>query len=726
MATAQAFWTAATDGHAHAVFAAEGIHCSACTRTIERAVRALPGIERVSANAATGRVSVDWQARATALPQILQAIERAGFKPVPLAGEAADAAFQRERRTALKRIGLAGLGMMQVMMYVLGVYVAVPGDLDPAMGSFLNYTALIITLPVLLYSGAPYLRGALQGLHNRTLNMDVTVALALLLAFGASAFNTIRGEGQTYFDSVTMFIFFLGTGRYLEMVVRHQNLSTSEALTRSLPANAVRLRTDGSRETVPIRALRAGDRITIAKGGVVPVDSALEGETAQLDEALITGESRAVHKACGEALLGGSINTGAVIVASVRADVSSSTLASIVALLERAQRERPPIARTADRIAGSFIASILVLTAIVAGAWLIVDPSRAFSAVLAVLVVTCPCALSLATPAAIAAATTRLARMGLLVTRADALERLALIDTVVLDKTGTLTTGSPCIVAVTLHASVDRDEALRIAAALERASGHPLAAAFAPFADAGIVATDIEEVVGRGLQGQIGSSHWRIGRASFVHEIASAPSGSPAADALCLGNEHGLVASFEIGEESRPDAFAAVAALRQLRVMPILASGDRHESVKRIAAALGIGRAEGRLDPRQKLELLGSLHSHGARVLVVGDGINDGPVLAAADVSCAMGQGSAIAQAAADLLLLNDSLRALPAAIETARRTRTIIRQNLRWAFLYNLAAVPLAALTLVPPWLAAIGMSVSSLVVVLNARRLAGSETGK
>jgi Cu2+-exporting ATPase len=720
MASAQSFWTVATDGHAHAVFAAQGIHCSACTRTIEKAVRALPGIERVSANAATGRVSVDWQSRATGLPKILQTIERAGFKPVPLAGEASDAAFQRERRTALKRIGLAGLGMMQVMMYVLGVYVAVPGDLDPAMGSFLNYTALFITLPVLLYSGAPYLKGAWQGVRSRALNMDVTVALALVLAFGASTFNTIRGEGQTYFDSVTMFIFFLGTGRYLEMIVRHQNLSTSEALTRSLPANAVRLRADGSSEKVPIRALRAGDRIAIARGAVVPADSALEGEAAQMDEALITGESRPVHKAAGDSLLGGSINTGAPIVATVRADVASSTLASIVALLERAQQERPPIARTADRIAAWFIASILALTVIVAVCWLFVDPSRAFAAVLAVLVVTCPCALSLATPAAIAAATTRLARAGLLVTRADALERLALVDTVVLDKTGTLTTGSPSIVAVKLYASVDRDDALSIAAALERASSHPLAAAFAPFARAAVVATNIDEVVGRGVQGRIGTSGWRIGRADFVSEMASGRNCSPAGDSVCLGNEQGLVASFEIGEEARPDAQATMAALRQLGVMPVLASGDRQESVRRIASTLGFGHAEGRLDPQQKIQLLGALQGRGARALVVGDGINDGPVLAAADVSCAMGQGSAVAQAAADLLLLNDSLRALPIAIVTARRMRAIVRQNLRWAFIYNLAAVPLAALTLVPPWLAAIGMSVSSLVVVLNARRLA------
>jgi P-type Cu2+ transporter len=720
MSAAQAFWTAETDGHTRAVFAAQGIHCASCTRAIERAVRALPGIAQVSANAATGRVSVDWRTGATALPQILQAIEQVGFKPMPMAGEGAEAAFQRERRTALKRIGLAGLGMMQVMMYVLGVYIAEPGDLDPAMASFLNYTAMLITLPVLLYSGAPYFQGAWQGLRGRALNMDLTVALALLLAFSASVFNTIRGEGQTYFDSVTMFIFFLGTGRYLEMVVRNRSLSTSEALTRSLPANAVRMRLDGSTEKVPIRELRIADDIRIAKGAVVPVDAELVADAALMDEALITGESRPIHKSAGEVLLGGSINLGAAIVAKVRQDVAGSTLASIVALLERAQRERPPVARMADRIAAWFIGAILLVTVLVAGGWLLVDPSRAFGAALAVLVVTCPCALSLATPTAIAAATTRLARMGLLVTRADALERLGLIDAVVLDKTGTLTSGSPGIVEMKLHGSLGREEVLAIAAALERVSTHPLAAAFAPFASPSVQALQVQEIAGRGLEGCIAGQRWRIGRPDFVREIAGTSAEPGSTDHLTLGNEAGLVASFELGEQPRADAQAAVAALRTLGLMPILASGDRREAVKSIARQLGISRAEGRLEPQEKIALLHQLQARGARVLVVGDGINDGPVLAAADVSCAMGQGSAIAQAAADLLLLNDSLRALPLAVQTAQRMRNVIRQNLRWAFLYNLAAVPLAALGFIAPWVAAIGMSVSSLVVVLNARRLA------
>jgi P-type Cu2+ transporter len=720
--TAHAYWSRESGGHARALFAAEGIHCSGCTRTIERAVRALPGIEAISVNAATGRVAVDWRSSQTSLPRILRAIERVGFKPVPLVGTSAEAAFQLERRRALKRIGLAGLGMMQVMMYVFGVYFAAPGDIDPAIERLLNYTALFITLPILVYSGSPFFSGALQGLRRRTLNMDFNVALALLLAFGASAFNTFRGTGQTYFDSVTMFIFFLAAGRYLEMIVRQRSLSSAEALTRSLPAQATRIRTDGATERVPLAQLAIGDRIVVAKGDVIPIDAELCDDDALLDESLLTGESTPVRRPASEILMSGATNLGNTLTAIVRRDVQGSTLASIVALLERAQRDRPAIARSADRVAAWFVAGVLAIAVVVTCVWLIVEPARAFPAALAVLVVTCPCALSLATPAAIAAATTRLSRSGLLVTRGDALERLATIDTVVLDKTGTLTTGAPEIGSVRLLRAVDRESALAIAAALERGSTHPIAAAFLSCADAAVVATRIEETAGQGLQGTIAGKTWRLGQREFVAAIAGQAPPNATDDGLYLGDEQGLVAVLELRESLRPEAAAAIEALGHLGVRIVLASGDQAEAVTRIAQRLGIERCHSRLDPQTKIALVRGLQSFGSRTLMVGDGINDGPVLAAAHVSCAMGQGSTIAQAAADLLLLNDSLSALPEAIRTARRMHAVVRQNLRWAALYNLAAVPLAALTLVPPWLAAIGMSASSLVVVLNARRLAVS----
>ena len=714
------FWTDESSGRTRAVFAAEGIRCAACSRSIENAVRALPGIERVDVNVATARVCVDWRAAETDLARILSAVSAAGFKPVPLAGEASVEAFRRERRAALKRIGLAGLGMMQVMMYVFGVYFARPDAMDPAIASYLRNVGMLITTPVLLYSGAPFLLGALQNIRQRTLGMDVPVALALCLAYGASVFNTVRGEGQTYFDSVTMFIFFLSAGRYVEMVVRQRSLSMSEAVSRSLPAYATRVKVDGSTERIPVGGILRGDRLSIPKGGVIPVDASLAEGNALVDESLVTGESTPVRRSAGESLLGGGLNVGGPIKVIVRHDVTGSTLATIVSLLERAQSARPSIARAADRTANLFIAGILILASGVAFVWTMYDPSRAFPAALAVLVVTCPCALSLATPVAVAAASTRLAKLGLLVTRADALERLARIDTVLLDKTGTLTAGGLSILSTTLLGDVAKVDALGVAAALERVSSHPIAAAFAPHADAALIARDVSEFEGRGIEGCVDSQTWRLGRFAFVAELVAPRVVASHGDGLYLGNARGLVAMFELGEDIRPEALRAIGALRELGIEPVIASGDRAESVERTAAALGITLASARLDPAQKIELMQKFQGQGRRTLALGDGVNDGPVLAAADVSCAMGQGSAIAQAAADLLLLNDNLDVIPRAVATARRMLVVIRQNMRWALVYNFAAVPLAAFDLVPPWLAAIGMSASSLVVVLNARRLA------
>jgi Cu2+-exporting ATPase len=365
---------------------------------------------------------------------------------------------------------------------------------------------------------------------------------------------------------------------------------------------------------------------------------------------------------------------------------------------------------------------ILLLAAVTAVAWWPIDPARAFAAVLAVLVVTCPCALSLATPVAIAAATARLTRLGVLVTRADAIERLARADTVVYDKTGTLTAGLASVTEVELLADLPRERVLAIAAALEQQSAHPLAAAFRPFELAGLRAHAVREIDGAGIEGTVDGVEWRLGRRDFA--TGSAVESADEAG-LFLGNGHGLAARIGVGTPLRPEARAAVDALRGLGLRVMIASGDSRAAVAQVAAALSIDDARARLDPAGKIALVRELEARGRRVFVIGDGINDGPVLASAHVSCAMGQGSAIAQAASDLLLIHENLAVLPQAISGARAALRVVRQNLGWALVYNLAAVPLAALGLVPAWLAALGMSLSSLGVVLNARRLARPAEG-
>jgi len=711
-------WSPDAGEHEHVVFLVEGMHCAGCARSIDKAVRALPGVVDVSVSNATARMSVAWQGHgATGLTQILGAVTGAGFKPVPLAGVAATAEFQRERRAALKRLGLASLGMMQAMMYLSALYGV--SDIDAAMAQLMRVTGMVIVTPVLFYSGAPFLAGAWRDLRHRRLGMDVPVALALLLAWLPSVVNTLLASGEVYFDSVGMFIFFLSAGRFVEMNVRHRSLSSAEALARSLPAQVTRLFND-RREKVSATQLRAGDRFLVPKGAVVAVDAELDPaapETyASLDESLITGESAAVVRGKGERIRGGTVNLGAPLTLVAAASVADSTLASMVKLLERAQATRPQIARAADRAASWFVAVILLLAAVTALGWWRVDPAQAFAAVLAVLVVTCPCALSLATPVVLAAATTRLARLGLLVTRADAIERLAWIDTVIFDKTGTLTGSAAGLLDVKLLGEMPRERAQSIAAALERGSTHPLAEAFRRFDTPALQVAATREIDGAGIEGMIDGVRWRLGRRSFVEERADDARDTQ----LYLGSERGLVAAFEVGVPLRGDARQTLDALRAMNLEIVIASGDGESAVSSAARALDIPRAHARLSPDDKIRLVEELRAGGHRVFVIGDGINDGPVLASADVSCAMGQGSAIAQSASDLLLVHDGLAMLPRAVSTAREALRVMRQNLTWALVYNIAAVPLAALGLVPPWLAALGMSLSSLGVVLNARRLA------
>jgi P-type Cu2+ transporter len=725
-AALHARWTLDAGAHEHAMFLVEGMHCAGCARGIESAVRTLPEVESVKVNAATARVAVDWRGGgSTTLSRILDAVVKAGFTPVQLAGRESAQRCATEQRAALKRLGLAALGMMQAMMYLGALYGT--SDIDSSMMQLMRVAGMVIVTPVLFYSGAPFLIGAWRDLRNHRLGMDVPVALALLLAWLPSVVNTMRGAGEIYFDSVGMFIFFLCAGRYVEMSVRHRQLAGGEALARSLPARVIRIGSDGSRQLVALDEIVPNDRFSVPKGGVVAVDARLAPgvlEPALLDESLLTGESIAIRRRCGETIRGGSVNVGGPLTLIAEAAAKDSTLASIVALLGRAQAERPALASAADRAASWFVGSILALSVMTAIAWTMIDPDRAFPAVLAVLVVTCPCALSLATPAAIAASTTALSRLGVLVTRVDAIERLARVDTLILDKTGTLTETNCAIANVRLLSNLSAARVLAYAAALERDSAHPLAAAFRVHEDSLVVAQSLREFEGEGVEGGIAGCRWRLGRHAFVaggFQGAATRQPIVADDATAyIGDEAGFVAAIDIGAPLRPEAREAIRILDGMGLDLIIASGDSESAVAFAARALGVTEAHARLAPDDKIRLLTGLRARGRRVFALGDGINDGPVLAAADVSCAMGQGSAIAQAAADLLLVNENLLQVARAVATARRALRVVKQNLGWAIAYNLSAVPLAAAGLVSPWVAALGMSLSSLVVVLNARRLA------
>ena len=484
-------------------FFAEGMRCVNCANAIRKGVAALPGVQQVGVNLTTARVTVSWDPAQSRLATILEAVRRLGFAPVPLSGAAASGAQQAERRRLLKQLGLAGLAATQMSMYTVGLYAGALSGIDPWLEKLLRVTAMLISVPVVFYSGAPFLQGAWRDLRRRTLGMDVPVATALVLAFVASVINTLRGSGEVYFDSVAMFIFFLLTGRYLEMNVRRGSLDAGEALARSLPTQVTRLKADGGSERIALERVAVGDRLVVALGAVIPVDCVLESAATLLDESLLTGEAAAVTRATGATLPGGAINLGAACTVRASRDASHSTLASMAGLIERAQSERPLQALAADRAASHFVLWIVVLSVLVAAFWLWFDPTRAFPATLAVLVVTCPCALSLATPVAIAAATTRLARRGVLTTRANALERLAVVDTVVLDKTGTLTTAQMRLNTLRCLGQLPRERCLSIAASLEQYSAHPLAAAFTTATAARLPVSALVETPGQGLEGLI-------------------------------------------------------------------------------------------------------------------------------------------------------------------------------------------------------------------------------
>jgi Cu2+-exporting ATPase len=697
----------------------EGIRCGGCAGSIERNMRSVPGVHAVQVTVATGRVELAWTAGQVRLSELLERLAKIGYVPHPLGSVAAHDAGVRERRTALKRLLVAGVGMAQVMMFAFALYAQADYEMDPAISGLLRWISLATLAPVVGYSGWPFFLSAWRNLQERRLGMDVPVSLAILLAFGASLWNTWRGTGTVYYDSVAMFIFFLSIARFVEMGARHQAATVSEALALLVPAEATRIR-NGRTERVAVAALRPGDRVLVAKGAAVPADGRVALGSTQFDESLLTGEGAPVARAVGGNVIAGTVNLDRPVEVVIGAIGADTVLAGIVRLLEHARGTRPRIALAADRAARWFVAGILAAAIVIAGVWLVVDPSRAFAVTLAMLVVTCPCALALATPAAIAASIGTLGRFGLLVTRPDAIEALAGAQRIVFDKTGTLTAGPSRVAITALCGNASAERCLALAAALERGSRHPLAAAFRSFEDPAVVATELREVEGAGVQGVIDGDLYRLGRLDFV--LATAPADDPAHGAKArawLAASNQLLASFDTDDQLRAGSREVFDELRALGLEIEIASGDSAERVEEIARALGVEHYASRLTPADKLAHIRSIQRQSPGVIMVGDGVNDAPVLAAAGVSIALQSGTALAQSSADLILFGASLEALPRAIAVARRSHRVIRQNLIWAAIYNAVAIPFAALGWIAPWLAALGMSLSSIVVVLNARRI-------
>ncbi|MGN7725167.1 heavy metal translocating P-type ATPase [Luteimonas sp. 22616] len=702
----------AVEGGREITVLTDGMRCAACAWLIDRALRREPGVLDISANAVTGRIRIAWDPAKVVLSALLQRIAALGYRPYLSGGEAGEQARRAERNRWLLRLGLAGLGAMQAMMFAEALYLDFNNTMPIATRDFFRWVTLLVSSPVVFWAGWPFIAGMLRELRGRRLGMDTLVASATLLAYGASLVETIRGGAHVWYDAAVMFVFFLLAARMLEQRARNIASAQVDALARARPVIAIRELADGGREAVPVAALRVGDIVRVAAGDALPADGRLLDDEACFEEALLTGESTPVRKRAGADVYAGTVcreHPARVHVRGVGADTRLSQLARLV---EHAQEHRPPLARLADRIAGWFVLALLLAALLVWLGWRIHDPSRALEVTLALLVISCPCALSMSIPAALAVAHGALARIGVLALRPDALETLADVTDVVFDKTGTLSDGRPRRASVETTGGFDVQQALRIAAALERDSGHPLAHVFADVEGAP-EASNVRAVPGAGIEGVVDGVAWRLGQSGF------ACGGDDDGD-LWLGDGHHGVARFGVHEAARAEAAEAIAALRALGLRVHLSSGDSVDAVARFGQALAIDDVHARQTPEQKLAFVRALQAEGRRVAMVGDGLNDAPVLAGADVSLAVADGAALAQRAADLVATHPSLMRVPESVALARRTRRIIRQNLAWALGYNVLALPLAAAGLVTPWLAALGMAASSLTVTLNALRLA------
>lgn len=691
----------------------DGITCAACAWLIEHKINKLPGVARVQVNSTTQRALIAWDASQIKLSEILNQISQIGYQAAPFQVDEQELKSKRDGRKFLLRLGLAGFATMQVMMFALALYSGYFTDLDTEYRDYFRWVSMLFAAPVVFYSAQPFYFSAVRALLMGRVNMDVSVSIAICGAYIASCIETINGTGEVYFESVSMFTFFLLLGRFFEQNARQKASVSSSNLHKLVPLTA-QLQTEDGFDEVPAKRLAIGDIILVKPGDVIAADGVIvEGESA-VNEAMLTGEQMPLQKALQSEVFAGTINIEQPILVEVTALGQDQLVAEIIRLQEIASNNKPKVALYADRFSNYFTAIILLIAALTYLFWYFYSPEDAFWVTLSVLVATCPCALALATPTAVTCGTAIMTRLGIITRRSGIFEKLPKIQHVVFDKTGTLTLGSLSISDVELTADWSKDKVLAHIAALESGSLHPIAKAFAPYFSGELSVSNRQSVVGNGLSGTINGLAYRVGSQQFVNGTSI----DEASTIVWFSQGDRLLAKITLDDEVRPETSKAVSQLRAMGCKISIASGDNSTQVAVLGQRLGIDDVHKGLSPKEKLALIDQFQQQ-HQVAMFGDGINDAPVLSGANLSIAMGSGAAISKNSADIILLGDNLSRFADAVKVAKSTGRIIKQNLFWALGYNLFIIPLAVTGHVAPYIAALGMSASSLIVVSNSLRL-------
>lgn len=721
-----------------AILTIDGISCAACAWLIEMQLSKLSGVLNISVNATTQRATVKWQDNLIRLSEILNAIQHIGYLALPFKANEIEQRNKRQSKVFIKRLGISGILMMQIMMIATGLYFGAFSDMAEHNKVYLRWVSFILTIPIVSYGAFPFYIGAINTLKAQRLSMDVPVSIAIILAFNASAWATITQQGEVYFESVSMFTFLLLIGKFLEFRARSYAAQVSANLLKLMPMTAIKLEKEygelrdnndqnqvqNQKETlVAAKLLVQGDTVLIKPGEVIPADGLIINGSSQINEAMLSGEQTPVTKTVNDTVLAGTINSDGNLIITVKQPNNNSFLSQLIRLSEQSQAHKPKLARFSDKVAQYFVAIILVTAIATAIYWQQHLPEQAFWITLSVLVATCPCALSLATPTALTCATTRLNREGIMIKSAHVMETMPKIDCFAFDKTGTLTTGEFTIAEVELinvdNAAYHEKYVLAIAAALESHSEHPLAKPFAAHRNFHLTTENVHVQSGQGVIGTVNGQSYRIGKPSWLLNAIEQKNNQRLMTASCLlTNQHKVIAAFYLTDKVRDDAKALINTLNS-DYQTLILSGDNQEACNKMADELSITECFGNLSANDKMTLIKNQQAQNFKVAMIGDGVNDSPVFGAAHISIAMGCGTDIAKSGADVILLNNKLASIITLSTISVKTKGIIFQNYLWAFGYNAMVLPMAVSGLITPYMAVIGMSVSSILVITNSLRL-------